>query len=37
MLKLDRRFTLGERLYIKKIGKELGFGPEDVENLMKEA
>jgi len=37
MLKLDRRFTLGERLYIKKIGKELGFGPEDVENFMKEA
>ncbi len=35
MLKLDRRFTLGEKLYIKKIGKELGFTPEDIADLMK--
>ena len=35
MLKLDRRFTLGERLYIKKIGKELGYSPEEIESYMK--
>ncbi len=34
MLKLDRRFTLGEKLYVKKIGKELGFTPQDIAELM---
>ena len=35
MLKLDNRFTLGEKMYVKKIGKELGFSSEDLEDLMK--
>lgn len=35
LLNLDHRFTLGERLYIKKIGKELGFSPNDIDELMK--
>ncbi len=35
LLKLDRRYTLGEKLYIKKIGKELGFTQEDLDDFMK--
>jgi len=35
MLKLDRRFTLGERLYIKKIGKELGYSTEEIDGFLK--
>lgn len=34
LLKLDRRYTLGEKLYIKKIGKELGFSQEDMDGFM---
>ena len=34
LLKLDNRFTLGEKLYIKKIGKELGFSPEELKEYM---
>lgn len=35
LLKLDNRFTLGEKMFIKKIGKELGFTTDDLEDLMK--
>ena len=35
LLKLDNRFTLGEKMYIKKIGKELGFTSDDIEGMMK--
>lgn len=34
MLKLDNRFTLGEKLYLKKIGKEIGFTIEELNELM---
>ena len=35
LLKLDRRFTLGEKLYIRKIGKELGYSQEEFEEFMR--
>lgn len=35
LLKLDRRFTLGEKLYIRKIGKELGYSQEELEEFMR--
>ena len=34
MLKLDNRFTLGEKLYVKKIGKEMGFALEELNEFM---
>ena len=34
MLKLDNRFTLGEKLYVKKIGKEMGFTLEELKEFM---
>ena len=34
LLKLDRRYTLSEKLFIKKIGKELGFNPEELKEYM---
>lgn len=34
MLKLDNRFTLGEKLYVKKIGKEMGFTLEELNEFM---
>ena len=34
MLKLDNRFTLGEKLYIKKIGKAIGFTLDELKDFM---